>query len=692
MSAAKVVLCLIGAAAALDMTANPIRKVVTLLQDMSKEIEAEGAKEKELFDKFMCFCNGNTADMEKSVADAKSKIEELAAKVESEKAEKVQLTQDLVAHKADKAAAIDDLSKAESLRAKEKSEYDASYADQTTNLASLSSALPALEKGMAGSSFVQMPEAKKLRALVEMSKYTNSYDRNLVISFMEQSGDYVPASGQIVGILKGMKDEMEAAVKELTSSEEAAAKGYGELKAAKESEEAAASKAIETKTARAGELAVSIVQSEDGLEDTTKEMADTEKFLATLAVQCKSKQEEWAARQKLRAEEVEAISQAVGILNDDDALDVFKKAVPASLSQTNEWGFLQARNSRSSKLLKAQALITSVTQIYRSRPLQLLAYSMSTKLRLAKKAGNTADFSEIMKMIDAMVEVLTKEGADDEKHKAFCTDEFESSADKMKDTKDEIAGLEAAISELTDESATLTEDIATLTKEIAALDKAVATATEQRKEEHADYTQTLALSETAIELIAKAKNRLQKFYNPTLYKAPPKVESTMEEKIIDAGSYSFFQKRSAVHQPEAPETFGFYQKKSEKSGGVMALMDMITKELETDMKDSEYDEKSAQKEYSELMAESQETRASDTKSITEKEASKATLEGKIVEAKESKTLSVGKLEEINNYIFDLHGSCDFIMENFDMRKEARTNEMESLKNAKAILAGASFGF
>merc|ERR1719473_172896 len=157
----------------------------------------------------------------------------------------------------------------------------------------------------------------------------------------------------------------------------------------------------------------------------------------------------------------------------------------------------------------------------------------------------------------------------------------------MKDTKDEIAALTAAISELTDESATLTEDIATLTKEIAALDKAVATASEQRKEEHAAYTQTLALSETAIELIAKAKNRLQKFYNPTLYKAPPKVENTMEEKIIDAGSYSFFQKRlvSAVHQPDPPETFGsFYQKKSEKSGGVLALMDMITKELETDMK------------------------------------------------------------------------------------------------------------
>merc|ERR1719191_458675 len=122
----------------------------------------------------------------------------------------------------------------------------------------------------------------------------------------------------------------------------------------------------------------------------------------------------------------------------------------------------------------------------------------------------------------------------------------------------------------------------------------------------------------------------------------------------------------------------------------MALMDMITKQLESESKDAEYDEKTAQKEYAELMAESEDSRAQDTKSITEKESSKATLEGKLVTTKESKALSVEKLTEIGNYVFDLHASCDFIMESFDMRKEARTNEMESLKNAKNVLAGAVY--
>jgi len=314
-----------------------------------------------------------------------------------------------------------------------------------------------------------------------------------------------------------------------------------------------------------------------------------------------------------------------------------------------------------------------------------LAFSSKTRVRMAQKHKSKADFSEIMKMIDGMVAVLTAEGADDEKHKVFCTAEFEKSAEEKSDTETEIAGLQSTMEELSDEIATLGEDVKTLTSGIAVLDKSVADATEQRKEEHAAYTEALALQETAIALIAKAKNRLQKFYNPTLYKAPPKTEMTMEEKIIAAGT-SFVQ----IEQPEAPETFSAYQKKTEKSGGVMALMDMITKEMEDEIKESEYDEKTAQKEYSELMTDSQDSRAQDTKSITEKESAKANLEGKLVTAKESKALSVEKLQENANYIFDLHASCDFIMESFDMRKEARTNEIESLKNAKAILAGAVY--
>merc|ERR1719161_1609105 len=119
---------------------------------------------------------------------------------------------------------------------------------------------------------------------------------------------------------------MEKSIADIEATEQSSVAGYGDLKTAKEQEIELNSEAIESKTARVGELAVSIVNSEDGIEDATAEKADATKFLSTLGEECKRKQTEYAEVTKTRAEEVSAISQAISILNDDDALDVFKKA------------------------------------------------------------------------------------------------------------------------------------------------------------------------------------------------------------------------------------------------------------------------------------------------------------------------------------------------------------------------------
>merc|ERR1719387_2233242 len=169
---------------------------------------------------------------------------------------------------------------------------------------------------MGGASLMQMPSADRLHKLVESYPNMDAVDRRNALAFLEQNGDYAPQSGQIVGILKGMKDQMEADLKEAVADEEKAIAGYGDLKASKEAEQETATEAIETKTGRVGELAVSVVQTKDALEDTEAELADAEKYLATLDTQCVTKEKEWAERQKLRAEEVSAISEAVGILND----------------------------------------------------------------------------------------------------------------------------------------------------------------------------------------------------------------------------------------------------------------------------------------------------------------------------------------------------------------------------------------
>merc|ERR1719262_1231571 len=155
---------------------------------------------------------------------------------------------------------------------------------------------------------------------------------------------------------------------------------------------------------------------------------------------------------------------------------------------------------------------------------------------------------------------------------------------------------------------------------------------------------------------------------------------------------SFVQVRSDVAPPPPPpETFGEY-KKSEKSSGVMGMMDSIVRDMENDMKDAEYEEKTAQKDYAELMADSQATRAGDTTSLTGKSKTKAETETALMATKEKRAQTATDLKQAQTVNQDLHASCDFIMQNYDLREEARGAEIESLKNAKAVLSGASFSF
>merc|ERR1719324_1273760 len=102
-------LCATVTSSVADAGANPIRKIVTLLQDMQKEIEAEGAKDKELYDKFMCFCDGGAEELQKTIADSAQEIESLTSKVKEESALKSGFEGDLVKHKADRVAASQDL-------------------------------------------------------------------------------------------------------------------------------------------------------------------------------------------------------------------------------------------------------------------------------------------------------------------------------------------------------------------------------------------------------------------------------------------------------------------------------------------------------------------------------------------------------------------------------------------------------
>merc|ERR1719316_1011845 len=130
-----------------------------------------------------------------------------------------------------------------------------------------------------------------------------------------------------------------------------------------------------------------------------------------------------------------------------------------------------------------------------------------------------------------MISLLKTEQIDDENKKEYCITSLDAMDDKKKGLETAISDAETAIANAEDGIATLKDEIATLEKGIKALDKSVVEATEQRQEEHKEYTELMASDSAAKELIMFAKNRMNKFYNPKLYKPPPKRVLSEEERI-----------------------------------------------------------------------------------------------------------------------------------------------------------------
>jgi chromosome segregation ATPase len=106
-----------------EITANPIRKVVTLLQGMQKKVAAEGMREKELFEKFMCYCKNNGKNLDESIAAADSKITELTDNIAVATEKKEQLQAELKQAQQDRADAKKAMADATALRTKEANEF-----------------------------------------------------------------------------------------------------------------------------------------------------------------------------------------------------------------------------------------------------------------------------------------------------------------------------------------------------------------------------------------------------------------------------------------------------------------------------------------------------------------------------------------------------------------------------------------
>jgi len=324
--------------------------------------------------------------------------------------------------------------------------------------------------------------------------------------------------------------------------------------------------------------------------------------------------------------------------------------------------------------------------------------------------GKKVGFGKVIKLVDELVGTLKQEQQDDDAKKEYCEAQLAATEDNAKGLQRTISDLAPVIEEAKEGISTLTAEIAALKAGIVALDASLAKATDQRKAETAEHKELIASDTAARELILFAKNRMQKFYNPRLHKAAPQRELSAEDRIYEneggdvptvapggiagTGITAFAQmsaqalRRGAPAPP--PETAAAYTKKAGESGGVLAMMDLLVADLDKDMAESSVEEKNAQAEYEQLVADSADKRRQDSKSLTDKEASKADYQESLEGSGDKKKATGKELMGVRKYEASLHSECDWLQQYYEVRKAARADEIDALGKAKAVLSGADF--
>jgi len=628
-------------ATAAEAEERPVTKVVNLLKDMKDQIEKEGEADAELFDKFKCWCITYDKEKTQAVADAEQAITDLTATIEECTAKAAQLETDTEKQKKEVAEKTKTLEEASGIREKESSEFSTSEGDLQQSIGGLTGAVKALGKAH-GEGFMQESFLQVQSALKRHSAELTAQQHAAVLSFFQTKQE--PASGAIFGILKGMKESFEANLVTSQKDESTAQNEYGQLKSAKSKEMQAANDQIDANEAELADNNVKLANSKQSLEDTRAQLSADTAFLADLKSKCSTMDEQWEARQKMRADEVTAVAETIKILTDDEAHDTFSRSV----------GFVQ--ESSSNKF--TSSLRKRIVSYLREQNEQL----QSPRLSLLAISAMSDPFAKMKENIDKLVGGLEKTQQEEVEQRDFCIDELNKNEGQTVDAKNKKDDLEQKIEDLKAALEAATQAIVAAKKEIFETQVAMKQAGGNREQQNKEFQMVVADQRATQTILTKALDRLKAFY---------------EKK-------GFFLQRQA---PPAPAGFQPY-KKAGGATGALGLLEMIIDEAKHVEGKAKEDEQEAQADYESFMKDSVASLDSLNAEITDKSEEKAKADGELTIAETDLKNTVTDISNLAEYNNRLHQDCDYLMENYKVRQTARAAEIESLKEAKAIFSGA----
>jgi len=680
---------------------TPVTRVVNLLKEMAGTLQKEQDEDEELYHKLACWCNNNKYEKNEASDSANGKISDLEATIEMLTAKSKELKTKIEELEAEVAANKGALAEATAMREKQLKEFHSLELDDIAAIENLKAAIVVLSKHD-GAAFPQMP-LSLIAVQGKQAPWSAEHESHLSHSFdefMRQQGfhsqhspaspatsgflqdkapeataqdgwsaadvstvrrafktasallqqrhgqEYYPSysaqSGEIFGVLKQLKEEMEGDLGEAQKTEALRAGAFAELRAAKTSEIESGEKMAETKEDELAQAHNDLAEAKEDLGQTQKQLTEDQKFLNNLGKTCAEADANFEERKKSRLAEIQAVAETIQILVGDEARDAM---------DTTFKSFLQTSQKSDKRRRDAAAILRHSAQKTHNPALSMLASSVELDA-----------FTKVKAMIDKMIATLKIQQADEVKKNNWCISELQENEMATMKAKDLKADLEAKIGQLLATIKTLAEEIEKAHLDIGNLQLDLQRASENRKLENLDFQKVVADQTVTREVLEKALDKLATFY--------------------DEAAFAQTKKQT----PPVPQ---MEYKKSSGASGVMSMIEKLIYDTKDITAESKKSESGAQAAYEALIADTNDSVLNLTKEITSKTKAKAQAKKDLGLTNGDLADTVTDLENLGKYNADLHSECDYVTKNFGIRQNARAEEIEALQQAKQILDGAN---
>lgn len=650
-------------------TANPVEKVIKLLEDLKKEVEGEGKKEAEKYDKFACFCKDTTKDKSKSITDGEDKINTLSGDIADNTAQKEAKEREVAERKEDHKQMGEELTTTVARCMTSQAEFEAGDADMSKAIESLNKAIKAMNAKKKAIGLGQK-KGKVAKSLLEVDE---DVKRALALAGLDPSDPaYKYHSKEINDILakllKDFKDEKKDGADKWKKTSSACQETKDGLNKKMKDNLDAISKAEE----KIEKLAKTISKDRGDLVKAQEQLQEDEEYLKDLTAQCEEKAKDYDQRSAMRGDEVEALSQAVKIIKNKvkDADKDVNRAFVQQAQQGKPLSFLQAAPAKVVTNFLSRGVLSDSQQAMQERVVSLLRLEGSkldsSELSLLAMQINAPDhFAKVKSMIQGLIERLLDEKKAEASKKGFCDTEIAKAEADRENAQNKATAMSAELKDLEATKEELEAELKQLKKDIAKTEKALKEATDLRKEEKEDNEETLEKAQEGLEALKEAILILKSFYS-----SAKRAKVFLQGPLVD----------------ETPGFQGAYKGNQKKSRAIFDLLETIQGDFEATIKKTEDAEAKAHAEFTEFDRTSKaDIGAKETKTTLDKQDLKSTNTN-IEKTLDDLETTMGLQHDANKMIESLKPAClDAGGMNFKDRSKKRDEEIAALNKALCIL-------